>query len=705
MGALIFALDIGTRKVMGLVARASGDRMRVLAVEREEHRQRAMIDGQIHHIDEVAGVVARIRSRLEKRVRRPLSAVAVAAAGRSLTTVTAKAEEAFSPANEMVREDVMRLELQAVQRAQLSLLEQNNPDDVHHYRCVGYSVLEYGLDGKPIASLEGQRGDLASVKVIATFLPQAVIDSLFTVLKRAGLEMSSLTLEPIAAINVAVPPEMRLLNLALVDVGAGTSDLAITRGGSVIAYDMVPVAGDEVTEQLCQALLLDFPTAERIKRSLGEASELSFQDALGRSRTVTAGEVLAAMEPGVDLLAGHIADRILRTNGAAPQGIILVGGGSLTAGLPERLAACLQMDPARVAVRGREMLRGITGAEGKLRGPEAITPIGIAVSALHYQSAAFSNVEVNGRMVRLFNLGELRVRDALLAAGIDIRRLHRRPGRGLTVLVNGELHLVKGTLGEAAPMTLNGKPCSLDAPLRHGDRLWVGQAVHGEPASARLKDILPPLPPRTVTVNGSPLEIHPRITMNGNPVTLEDEVIDNAAIDYHYPETLQEVLALWEQRQGSRVLASTALTSTSDNRPVTPTLFLNERPAGPSSPVADGDVIEVGPPPVQVPGVPPPGVPATDSLPLPLRVEVNGQEILLAPVAGGPILANVLLYYPFDPSPARQGHRLVITRNGQPAEFSTPIQQGDRLELTWNPPLPTPGSRPQPADPVGPLEI
>lgn len=68
-----------------------------------------------------------------------------------------------------------------------------------------------------------------------------------------GLEMSAITLEPIAAINVLIPQTMRHLNLALVDIGAGTSDVAITNNGTIIiGYGMVPYAGDEITEAISQ---------------------------------------------------------------------------------------------------------------------------------------------------------------------------------------------------------------------------------------------------------------------------------------------------------------------------------------------------------------------------------------------------------------------------------------------------------------------
>ena len=93
------------------------------------------------------------------------------------------------------------------------------------------------------------------------------MESLLSALKRANLEMEALTLEPIAAINVLIPPTMRRLNVALVDIGAGTSDIAITDYGTVVAYGMVPNAGDEITEALSDLYLLDFHQAEKAKRA------------------------------------------------------------------------------------------------------------------------------------------------------------------------------------------------------------------------------------------------------------------------------------------------------------------------------------------------------------------------------------------------------------------------------------------------------
>src|SRR5690606_8916426 len=138
-------------------------------------------------------------------------------------------------------------------------------DEKTRYYCVGYTVVNYYLDGNFMENLEGHKGNKIGVDVLATFLPYTVVDSLYTVMNRVGLEVVNLTLEPIAAINVAVKKSLRLLNIALVDIGAGTSDIAISRDGTIVAYAMASVAGDEITENIAKTYLLDFDAAEKLK--------------------------------------------------------------------------------------------------------------------------------------------------------------------------------------------------------------------------------------------------------------------------------------------------------------------------------------------------------------------------------------------------------------------------------------------------------
>ncbi|TGV25405.1 cell division protein FtsA, partial [Mesorhizobium sp. M00.F.Ca.ET.186.01.1.1] len=364
---LIFSLDIGTRSVVGLIVETTGDQFRVLDCAIREHDERSMLDGQIHDVVAVAKVIKQIKDELEAK-HGQLHQVAVAAAGRSLRTRRVRVDMPLSRHAFITREDVVALEFAAVQEAQADLAKELRELDATRYYCVGYSVVNYYLDQELIGSLIDQRGDTASADVIATFLPRVVVDSLIAALKRCDLEMQALTLEPIAAINVLIPVTMRRLNIALVDIGAGTSDVALTEEGAITAYGMVPVAGDEITDALMNAFLLDFPMAEEVKRLLTTHESVTFTDILGMEHTMSAAEVTSAIEGDVSQLAEKIAAKIMELNGKAPQAVMLIGGGSLTPGLTGKVAQFLNMPAARVAVRGGDAIKQFVGDNPLLSG-------------------------------------------------------------------------------------------------------------------------------------------------------------------------------------------------------------------------------------------------------------------------------------------------------------------------------------------------
>ncbi|MUV39289.1 Cell division protein FtsA [Lentibacillus sp. JNUCC-1] len=326
MAERIFALDIGTRSVTGLLLEKSNDTYTVLDYCTIEHHTRSMLDGQIHHVMEVAAVMKEVKENLDKK-HGPLPRVSAAAAGRSL--ITQRASAAFELNEDVISnsDTIRHLELSAVHKAQNQLTENQKGKRgfSQQYYCVGYSVLTYKLDEEPIGSLIDQRGYLASVEIIATFLPRVVVESLFAALERSNLELENLTLEPIAAINVLIPVSMRRLNVVLVDIGAGTSDIAITDSGAITAYGMVPIAGDEITEAISDEFLLDFPIAEKTKRMIANEGEATVTDILGFETTVTKAMLVERIQPSINKLADAISGEIINLNGKLPKAVMLVG--------------------------------------------------------------------------------------------------------------------------------------------------------------------------------------------------------------------------------------------------------------------------------------------------------------------------------------------------------------------------------------------
>ena len=247
---LIFGLDIGTRSIVGTVGYREQERFHVVAMAVKYHDTRSMIDGQIHDIAKVSQDIVEVKQQLEKQLGgRKLHDVCIAAAGRVLKTAIGHGEYEFSENTVITQEYIHSIDLIGVEQAHNEILQElNESHETTKYFCVGYTVVKYFLNNYEITNLEGHKGTKIAADVLATFLPEEVVDSLYAAVEQAGLYVTNLTLEPIAAMTVAIPEQYRLLNIALIDIGAGTSDICITKDGSVIAYGMIPAAGDELTE-------------------------------------------------------------------------------------------------------------------------------------------------------------------------------------------------------------------------------------------------------------------------------------------------------------------------------------------------------------------------------------------------------------------------------------------------------------------------
>ena len=701
---LVFALDIGTRSVIGIVAEQHDGQLHILATERLEHKTRAMLDGQIHDVPQVAAIIREVKRRLTERTG-ALSSAAVAAAGRALYTMTAEAEQditgTITPAQQR------DLDFAGVQAAQKKLAHSHTVDDPTRYYCVGYSTIRYMLDGNELKTLVGQRGRHAQATVIATFLPRQVVDSMQSALRETHLEMRALTLEPIAGINVLIPPTMRHLNLVLVDIGAGTSDVAITRGGSVIAYGMVPMAGDEITEAISREYLLDFNIAEDIKRKAAEGQDVSFTDILGMKLSLTADQVIAAIKPGVENLANAIAKQILELNGEPPQAVMLVGGGALTPMMPELVAAALGIPEARVAVRQPDEVDGVADLPEELHAPDAVTPLGIlkiaSINTLHFLAVWINDIEYS-----LFNFRELNVSDALLAAGISLRKYNGRPGMGLMITVNGERRSFPGTMGTLAQITIDGKSASLDSPIRDDCRIKLVAGENGTQPEVRLSDIIGTIDSYQVSLNGEERVVTASILVNdstpeGDPILRDGDVIISRR-----ERTLGEVLRAANLPPTGRRISYT-LNGEARRFSTQPRITLNDAPAPLSTMLHEGDVIEYEET----------AIPTVESVlnlsaaasfatityegrehQIPaagFTLTINGREASPGTVVedgaviayqkgtGSANVSEALLAVGFTPPPATSRVTFTILVNGVKADFTSPIRTGDTLEVVFVP--------------------
>ena len=534
----VFGLDIGTRSVVGTVGYMKGGLFYVIAEEAKEHDTRAMLDGQIHDVNRVSATIREVKKALEEKCGFELKRVCIAAAGRVLKTITVHEDLDFEADILIEGEEIYELQSAAVEKAYTEFEKQS--DD--KYYLVGASVIKQYLNGSPIGNLENQKGHNIGMDVIATFLPEEVIDGLYRAVELADLEVSNLTLEPIAASMVAIPEKFRMLNISLVDVGAGTSDSCITEDGAVPAYGMIPYAGDAFTEVIAKHCLVDFNTAEEIKKGISENESVEYTDIMGLVQKISAREILDLIRPVMEDMAKKVSDEIIRLNGGKPvSAIFVVGGGGMVKGYAELLADAMNIPIGRVALRGEELMTKFVFSDKNIvHNSLYVTPLGICLN-YYEQNNNFIYVTVNGEKVKLYNNGNLHVADALMQMAIPNENVFPKRGRTIRFTVNGEIRLLKGGLGEAAVVKVNDEDASIHTVIRKNDRVSIVFSTKGTDAVCHIRDLA-----QYKKMVDEPVVI----TVNNHKVTADYDIQDGDVIsilpedeasDYSYEE--ESVLA------------------------------------------------------------------------------------------------------------------------------------------------------------------
>lgn len=554
---LVFGLDIGTRSIVGTVGyREKNNNFIVVAQYVKEHETRAMMDGQIHDINKVTETIAVVKKELEQQIGRRLTDVCIAAAGRVLKTVNVKADYEFPSETVVNNEHIHSLDLIGVEKAYETLREEMKEEKINFY-CVGYTVIRYYLNGFSITKLEGHKASKISTELLATFLPDEVIDGLYSAVEKADLQVANLTLEPIAAINVAIPEKFRLLNIAMIDVGAGTSDISITKDGSIIAYGMIPSAGDEITEAIVQNYLVEFSVAETMKLACLKKKKISYKDIMGITHKVGTEEVIETVSEAVHKITKCVADKIVELNGGKTvSAVFVVGGGGKIPGFVTSLAEYLNLPKDRVALRGEEVLQEVKFLQENIKkDPLLVTPIGICLN-FYDQKNNFIFVNVNGERVKLYDNNKLTIVDAAIQVGLPNERLFPRRGNPINYILNDNKRMVRGELGEAAVVKLNGEVVGISQSIQQNDKIEIIESTVGKNAIYEVRQLPEYHSTISFVFNGQTLLCPKYVMANGKLVSEFYEIQDGDELQILNYYTLQQVLEFMDINYSGTILVN-----------------------------------------------------------------------------------------------------------------------------------------------------
>lgn len=722
----IFALDIGTRKVMGLIARVTptadkNTEIEILDAEMREHPTRSMSAGQIEDVRAVAEVTAQVLDSLsERRGKRPQE-VAIAVAGRNLKTAKGKFVVSCRPdGSPFGKHEIDEGTWKALEEA-LSKFTPKETDTRPQYSCVGYVVSKTSIDGEIVQNPLGHYGQELEIEVLASFLPYRVLESQIDVLESLGLSVSSITLEPIAALQAVVNRDLRRLNLALIDVGAGTSDIAFVSQGTIQSFAMVPQAGDSITEKIADSFLLDFLRAEDVKRKFSaemmrreESSDsilaappvqtLETSDIFGRKVKISLKDIQASVNSVLLELTARIAGSILEASyGKAPQAVLCVGGGSLLPGFTQMLAEALEISSLKVGISRPLCDHYVQKEKLNSWGPEAATPLGTLEIAANNKGLRFKKVLVNGRRTFVLTLGgkSPTVFSALVAAGISPKKIFGWPGPSKTFTLNGKFRIFKPHNTSLPEISLNQRAVSIEEPINELDSIAfkIPNSQHPEGTVGEAIGFSR----TTVLVNGIMREIPLRIFSDGIPISLSAPLKDRMRLTtLRVP--LGDILTPAERNQGGwrvngEVASLSRVVQDGDKITLTPAPPLEHPPLGKISPLATwkshenlppklrGSYFSISPKPQESEGIAPlkpPVLLPQQRAPLSskqINVWVNGKAISIDNnPSHAPLLADALRFVQIDTS-SSAGKKLYVRLNGQQAFFTSPLEDGAKVEV------------------------
>ena len=684
----VFGLDIGTRNVVGTVGyRTEDDKFIVAAQCVRQHETRAMLDGQIHDIGKVGRIIGQVKAELEAQLNEPLSDVCIAAAGRVLKTVTTHVEYEYAEESIVTGEDIHTLDLLGIEKAQDILKEAN--DTQYKFYCVGYSVVKYFLNDEVFISLEDHKATKIGEDIIVTFLPEDVVDGLYSAVGQAGLTVANMTLEPIAAINVAIPENYRMLNIALVDVGAGTSDISVTKEGSIIAYGMIPYAGDELTELIVQHFLVDFKTAEAMKLASTTENEVTYEDIMSISHTIPSKEIWDLVEPTVDKITSEVAAKIMELNGdKTVSACFVVGGGGKIHGFTQMLAKRLDLPEERVALRGEEVLKEVVFEQEDIhKDPLLVTPIGICLN-YYEQRNNFIMMKFNGERLKLYDNNRLTIVDAALQAGFPNDELFPKRGMPINFVVNGAARIARGEAGEPAIVTLNGRPANINTPLVPNCEVTIEPSTAGADAVYTIEQLEDYHESTlTVIINGKTVVCPKFVEVNGQLEPGSYEIKEGDVIEARNYYTVRQVAEFMDVEVDTdhEVLVNNRLadfdTLVYENFTIDWTVLSfgvapepeNRYNATISDTSSDVSSEDESPEEKEEEAPEKPEGSVT--------VMVNGESVTMTGKQNY-IFVDVFDWYSFDLS-AGKGRAIATLVNGKEAEFSQPLANGDNIELYW----------------------
>jgi cell division protein FtsA len=367
---LVVALDIGTSKVACLVAELGPDgRLEVLGMG--SHESKGLKKGVVVNIEATVAAIQRALEEAELMADCKITTAFVGIAGSHIRSFNSTGMVAVKE-REVTALDVDR----AVDTARAV----NIPTDQQILHVLRQ---EFIIDGQEdVREPIGMSGVRLEVKVHIVTGAVSAAQNIIKCVRRCGIEVSDLILQPLASSRAVLAEDEKDLGVCLLDIGGGTTDIAIFTHGAIRHTAVIPVAGDQITNDIAMALRTPTSDAEAIKirhgvalRQLADPNQMIEVPGIGErgARTMSRQTLAEVIEPRVEELYS-LVQQVLRDSGfeeLLSSGIVLTGGSSVMQGMVELGEEIFHM-PVRIGVP-----RYAGGLAEVVRTPRYATAVGL----------------------------------------------------------------------------------------------------------------------------------------------------------------------------------------------------------------------------------------------------------------------------------------------------------------------------------------
>ena len=366
------ALDIGTSKVCVLVGEVS-ERGQLDIIGKGTAPMRGTRRGNVINLDQAVDAVKRAVDEAEVMAGVQIDSACVGVAGDQIRSANSRGVVSVTGRNrEIAREDIDRV----IEKSRAIPI----PGELEVLHVIPREFIVDGQDG--IHDPIGMTGSRLEANVHIVTGARTHDQNILTCVNKAGISVSELVLEPLAAAEAVLTPDEREMGVLVMDLGAGTTDYAVFLEGNVTHSNVLPVGAGHFTSDISVVLRTPMEDAERIKKRYGCAlSSLVVDDdpievptVGGRApKIVSKTELTNILEPR----AAEIAKLIWRDlekvglDKEIRSGIVLVGGGAEMDGM---LEMCEQIFDCQ-ARKGAP--RGLGGLADTVNGPEWATAAGL----------------------------------------------------------------------------------------------------------------------------------------------------------------------------------------------------------------------------------------------------------------------------------------------------------------------------------------